>query len=141
MDYLVSTISADGKFPGPRRNYIQGIAAMAVCEAYGMTGDLELREPAQRAIDHMLKVQNGGDDPYRGGGWDYDSATGRNDMSVTGWCVMALKSAKLSGLDIGAGMDKAKNLFERAWTVANQEAGLNPSDPYRYFGLSVYLLR
>ena len=37
-----------------------------------------------------------------GGGWDYssDTSTGRSDMSVTGWVVMALKSLTAGGVRV-----------------------------------------
>ena len=53
----------------PTHYYSQGIAAMALCEAYGMTQDRELREPAQKAIDFIVKSQ----DPRRGG-WRVQAA-------------------------------------------------------------------
>ena len=67
---------------------------MALCEAYGMTQDRELREPAQKAIDFIVKSQ----DPSRGG-WRYRPQDG-SDTSVTGWQLMALKSAQMAGLEV-----------------------------------------
>ena len=52
--------------------YSHGIAAIALCEAYGMTQDPELREPARKAIDFIVKSQN----PTRGG-WRCKSRRGR----------------------------------------------------------------
>ena len=49
------------------RFYSHGIAAIALCEAYGMTQDPELRQPARKAIDFIVKSQH----PTRGG-WRYD---------------------------------------------------------------------
>jgi hypothetical protein len=74
--------------------YSHGIAAMALCEAYGMTQDPELREPAQRAVQFIAASQ----DPLRGG-WRYE-ARQESDTSVTGWQLMALKSAQMAGLDV-----------------------------------------
>ena len=82
--------------------YSHGIAAIALCEAYGMTQDPELREPARKAIDFIVKSQN----PTRGGWrYDVDADTGRaseTDTSVTGWQLMALKSAQMAGLEVPA---------------------------------------
>jgi hypothetical protein len=79
-----------------RNMYTQGICALAMAEAYGMTKSPELRESAQSAIDVILKSQG----PYEG--WNYTAkrAAGRNDTSVTGWNLMALKSAKIAGLKV-----------------------------------------
>lgn len=81
----------------PTQYYSQGIAAMALCEAYGMTQDRELREPAQKAIDFIVKSQ----DPQRGG-WRY-TFQGGSDTSVSGWQLMALKSAQMAGLEVPEG--------------------------------------
>lgn len=74
--------------------YSHGIAAIALCEAYGMTQDPELLEPAQDAIDFIVDAQH----PTRGG-WRYSPAFG-SDTSVSGWMAMALKSGELAGLDV-----------------------------------------
>lgn len=74
--------------------YSHGIAALAVCEAYGMTQDPELRSLAQGAIDFMVKSQ---DKTY--GGWRYRPGSG-TDTSVTGWFMMAFKSGQLAGLRV-----------------------------------------
>jgi hypothetical protein len=78
----------------PTNFYSHGIAAMALCEAYGMTRDRELRGPAQKAIDFIVKSQ----DPSRGG-WRYKSQDGA-DTSVTGWQLMALRSAQMAELEV-----------------------------------------
>ena len=74
--------------------YSHGIATLAVCEAYGMTQDESIKDNAQRAIRFLVESQ----DP-QGGGWRYQPRVG-SDTSVTGWCMMALKSAELSGLEV-----------------------------------------
>jgi hypothetical protein len=74
--------------------YSHAIAALALCEAYGMTQDPELRGPAQRAIDFMVASQ----DPNRGG-WRYRPGNG-TDTSVSGWFMMAFKSGQLAGLSV-----------------------------------------
>lgn len=74
--------------------YSHGIAALAICEAYGMTQDPELRPPAQRCLDYIVSTQHN-----ERGGWRY-TAQVSSDTSVTGWMMMALKSGQLSGLDV-----------------------------------------
>ncbi|MFP4058049.1 MAG: prenyltransferase/squalene oxidase repeat-containing protein [Candidatus Brocadiia bacterium] len=91
--YLLASQGEDGRFPG--RLYHQGICTMALVEALGMSGDTSLELPSQRAVDAIVAAQQ------ECGGWDYGFATGtgRGDTSVTGWQVMALKSAKRVGID------------------------------------------
>ena len=77
---------------GPKFLYNHAIATLALCEAYGMTQAPVLREPAQKAVDFLVGAQN------PGSGWRYGARGGESDTSVTGWAVMALKSAELSEL-------------------------------------------
>jgi len=72
--------------------YDQGMAGIALAEAFALTGDERFRVPAQRAIDYIVAAQNKGD-----GGWRYQPGEG-GDMSVFGWQVMAITSARSSGL-------------------------------------------
>jgi hypothetical protein len=90
-------VEADDESNNAARMYSHAIATLALTEAYGMTQDSRLREPAQRAIDYIARTQ----DPQRGG-WRYfaDSQKRSSDTSVTGWMMMALVSGRLSGLDI-----------------------------------------
>ncbi len=77
---------------GPKHMYNHAIAALALCEDYGMTGAQVVKDPAQRSIDFLVASQN------PGRGWRYSARCNDNDTSVTGWAVMALKSAELSEL-------------------------------------------
>ncbi len=72
--------------------YSHGLAAIALCEAYAMTGDPVLMAPAQQALNFIIYAQ----DP-RTGGWRY-APRQAGDTSVTGWQVMALKSGYLGHL-------------------------------------------
>ena len=79
------------------RLYSHGIAALALTEAYGMTQDPVLKEPAQRALNFIAESQH----PTKGG-WRYFSEMKKrsSDTSVSGWMVMALQSGRLSGLQV-----------------------------------------
>ncbi len=100
LRYLVSIQDAEGCI-GPRTGhgyqYSHAIATMALAEAYGVTGSRVLRGPAQRAVNFIHNSQN----PYMA--WRYGVRDGDNDTSVTGWMVMALKSAKLAELQVDEG--------------------------------------
>lgn len=128
LDWIVANQLQSGGW-GRDRNYENGVVAMAIAEAFAMTNDPELREPAQKAIDHLLarQIDSGGN--YGGLGWDYTTSNSRNDSSVSGWVIMALKSAEAGGLDIGSGMEGSRNYLERAWNAANNN-GEGITDPY-----------
>lgn len=80
--------------------YAHGQGAIVLCEAFLMTGDEQLRLPAQRAVDFITAAQ------YPDGGWRYKPAKEtaaherRSDTSVVGWQLMALHSARAAGLKI-----------------------------------------
>ncbi|MHC4935217.1 MAG: prenyltransferase/squalene oxidase repeat-containing protein [Planctomycetota bacterium] len=77
--------------------YNHGIATLAICEAAILTSDAQLLQAASRAVRAIERGQQ------RGGGWDYTSArTDRNDLSVTGWQVMALNAAVGAGVPVEA---------------------------------------
>jgi len=101
LKYLVSQMK-HGKEGGDLRGqvvsnegmYAHAIATLALCEAYGLTRDEKLMGPAQQAINFIVSAQ----DPKKGG-WRY-APQQPGDTTVTGWQVMALKSAKSSGLKV-----------------------------------------
>ena len=74
--------------------YGHGLASIALCEAYGMTHDQALRDPAQAAVNFIVFAQ----DPH-GGGWRY-RVQEPGDTSVVGWQLMALKSAQMAYLHV-----------------------------------------
>ncbi|MEO8268988.1 MAG: prenyltransferase/squalene oxidase repeat-containing protein [Aureliella sp.] len=76
-----------------RGMYNHGIAAFALCEAYQLTDDQELRKSAQGAVDFIVSAQN-----YQGG-WGYLPKQ-PGDLTLSGWQIMALKSAYAAGLAV-----------------------------------------
>ncbi len=123
LDWLVQHQKNDGDLYVPQDRlsnrsawlYSHGIAAIALCEAYGMTQDPQLRKPAQKAVDFIVISQH-----RRLGGWRYEPAASA-DTSVSGWMVMALRSAELANLDVppetwervGTWLDLARESPER----------------------------
>lgn len=97
LKWLKSQQDAEGCFGSrgdPHFTYNHGIGALAMAEAYGMTKSGIWKASAQNGINFVMKCQN----PYKA--WRYGERPGDNDISVSGWMVMALKSAKAGGLDI-----------------------------------------
>ncbi len=84
LNWMLKQQKADGDLRGNRggRMYCHGIAAIALCEAYGLTKDPKLKDPAIRAINFILKAQ------HNAGGWRYKPGEA-GDLSVTGWQYMA----------------------------------------------------
>ncbi len=126
MEWLVE--AHDGNF-NYGRNYEQGIVAMTLAEAFALSNDPTLRKPAQKAINVLIERQTQDGDGY-GLGWDYvRPRLDRMDASVTGWVVMALKSADAAGLDIGNSLQGAERYVRGAWKAANPDhARLSPYD-------------
>jgi len=86
--------------------YAQGLAAIALCEAYAMSRQEELRPAAQLAIDFIANVQ------HAEGGWRYYPGQ-PGDTTVFGWQLMALKSAQLGGLTVPSPtIDRAKRYLD-----------------------------
>jgi hypothetical protein len=93
LKYLATKQNAQGYFGGGPY-YAQGLATIAMCEAFGLTSDAALKPFAQRAINDIARAQNAN------GGWDYSPGTVRTDTSVSGWQLMALKSGQMAGLEV-----------------------------------------
>jgi hypothetical protein len=74
--------------------YSQGIATLALCEAYAMTRDRDLQATCVEAVRFIVNAQN-----KPGGGWRYYPGE-LGDTTVTGWMLMALKSAQLSYISV-----------------------------------------
>jgi hypothetical protein len=98
LKYLRDVQDSEGCF-GQRTSqhflYNHACAALAMTEAYGMTGSRVFKEPAQRGIGFVLKAKN----PYLAWRYSYPP-DGDNDTSITGWMVMVLKSGIMSELEV-----------------------------------------
>lgn len=81
--------------------YAHGQAAIVLSEAFALTGDQTLAEPAQLAIDFIEDAQ------HKEGGWRY-SPRDRGDTSVFGWQIMALHSARAPNMGIEVDEDVMK---------------------------------
>jgi hypothetical protein len=100
LRWLIENQNEDGDLRaganGNEGMYTHGQAAIVLCEAFAMTGDEALREPAQRSIDFIVAAQ------YNDGGWRYqpEPRSQRGDTSVVGWQLMALQSARSANLAV-----------------------------------------
>jgi len=104
--WLVRNQKRDGSvFAGTSaKMYTHSLVSIALCEAYGLTGDKVLGQAAQSACGFLESTQH-----KKTGGWRYQPGD-EGDTSVVGWCTMALKSAKMSGLNVS---DESLNLVKK----------------------------
>ncbi|MFQ5654494.1 MAG: prenyltransferase/squalene oxidase repeat-containing protein [Planctomycetota bacterium] len=127
LDYLLSVQDSTGCF-GPRRGqymYSHAITSFCVAEAAILTGDSRYRARLREALRFSARAQQ------PGGGWDYTAArTLRNDLSVSGWQVMAIHSARGAGVPIDPEMERRLKRYVRraakrsGWSIyADQGTG------------------
>jgi hypothetical protein len=89
--------------------YSHGIAAIALCEAVGMTGDPRVKPAAEKACGFIAASQH----PARGG-WRYTPRSDA-DLSVSGWMLVAVRSGALGGLKTDPRtLDGVRGLLEAA---------------------------
>ena len=124
MSFLLSIQDDEGFFAkkaiGNQRTYSQAQCTIAICELYGLTNDPLLEPVAMRAIRYAQRAQ--ADD----GGWRYNPRE-PGDMSVTGWYVMALMSARMAGLIVDSDkLDRVQNFLNK---VQKKRTQTDP-DPY-----------
>ena len=74
--------------------YGQGLAAIVLCEAYAMSRETALKGLAQQSVDFVVFAQD-----KKGGGWRYEPGQ-PGDTTVSGWQLMALKSAQMAKLNV-----------------------------------------
>ena len=107
VDYLVKACPADdgyfGKVDGSRM-YGHAIATPALAEVYGMEADAAQRRGVHsaltRAVAVLLRAQaTQKEEPHRGG-WRYEIGSTDSDLSVSGWCILALRAAHNAGIEV-----------------------------------------
>lgn len=109
--------------------YDHAIGAMALCESYAMSPNDLTKEAAKKAIDFLVRHQSSDASGTGFLGWRYLPEKNDSDTSVTGWCVMALKSAELAGLGRYAGaMDGAMSWVRRVSNASFQAGYLSRED-------------
>jgi hypothetical protein len=142
LDYLLDTgtkqqgkMGSGGSLRGGPPVYEHAIATYAMGEYYTMTKDERFADVLRQAVGYIVAGQN----PV--GGWDYGYAKGpRNDLSVAGWQIQALKAAHLTGLNI-SGVDEALDkamVFLKQWQGPKGGFGYAaPGDSYSLVGVGV----
>ncbi|MGQ9660858.1 MAG: prenyltransferase/squalene oxidase repeat-containing protein [Kiritimatiellia bacterium] len=102
---------------GGSMGYTHPIVTYALCEAYSLTRVPEVGEAATKALDYLLKGQ------HADGGWDYHcQQSQRIDVSICGWCIQALKAARMGDVGDAARIDTAMRNAKKAFTQVLFEA-------------------
>lgn len=104
LKWLINIQKKDGELKGdfhdfteegrPTSFYAHGQATIAMCEAYALTRDQALLKPARDGLAFIFNSQH-----PETGGWKYRRNT-PGDLSVFGWQVMALQTARMAGLAV-----------------------------------------
>lgn len=143
LSWLVKRQAEDGAFSPSGFMYDEALATMALSEAYGMTGSRYLKAPAQRGVEFLVRAQKKSPQDGRPWGWRYGSAARLEaehaagaideerylrsvydaDVSVTCWTTMALKSARMSRLEVPESALQGALEFARAVATEDGRAG------------------
>ncbi|MFA4987041.1 MAG: hypothetical protein WC712_10685 [Candidatus Brocadiia bacterium] len=87
---------AKGNFAPGASMYSHAIPTIALLEETAMCPVPRTQTIAKKGLDYMLSVRNDNK------AWRYWPKDGNNDVSVTTWCTIAMKAAKVAGCDIPA---------------------------------------
>ncbi|MFH0938072.1 MAG: prenyltransferase/squalene oxidase repeat-containing protein [Planctomycetota bacterium] len=113
--------------------YPVAIATLGLAEAAGMANIADTRAAAQKAINYCSDVHQEGGGSDRGA-WRYTEKS-PGDISVTGWFVMALKSAKVAGLQVNPASFEGALKFVSKVEIKSAEGGAyGPASRYCYKG-------
>ena len=125
LAWLQSRVDKSGRImpenaPTHFHMYAHAIVTITLCEASALVPDSAWTPAAKRAAQYIVSAQNRQD-----GGWRY--APGQaGDTSVYGWQVMALRSARVSGLNV----PKSTMTLARRWLTQAQAS--RDSSTYAY---------
>jgi hypothetical protein len=120
VDALIALQDPETGHFGRSDAYSHGVATYALAEDLAMTGDARVRAALEPAVRHILAEQNTEQDPRLAGGWSYYFPDGHvfdrwPRTAITAWQVMALESARLSGLNVpDATFEAARRFLENA---------------------------
>ncbi|RLS54561.1 MAG: hypothetical protein DWH91_11505 [Planctomycetota bacterium] len=130
IDWLVSHQKSDGdlfdsqELGRSAHFYSHAQGTIALCETLALSGDESLRPAATQAVRFLVEAQN----PSRGG-WKYRAleSDGMGDVSVTGWALMALHTARMARIEVPDQTFQLASSFLDDAQVANDDAS-----QYRY---------
>src|SRR5439155_574192 len=92
-----------------------------LAEAYGMEVDEAQRRQVRVALERALRVIFAAQDvkkerPQFEGGWRYQPTSTDSDLSVSAWCMMAMRAGHSAGMTVPkARMDRAAAYLRRCY--------------------------
>ena len=107
--------------------YAHAMATIVLCEALALTGDNELQQPAERAVKYLLQSQH-----PENGGWKYRPISKQmdGDLSVTGWALMALHTARIAGIEVQQEeFERASRFLDSVQAKGSARYKYEPSSP------------
>lgn len=122
VNFLISSIQQNSggvRMTGSDGNeYAFLITTYALCEAYGMTKNPDVKDAALVCLERIVQNQ------ASTGGWDYklNKASDRDDVSFAGWAIQALKAGKMAGLH-PEGLDECIKKAIRCLQTRNFSSG------------------
>ncbi len=112
----------EGVLRNDDRFYTHGLCTMALCEVLAMTEDDSVLQEQQYILRHQSIS----------GGWRYnaDRHNPQSDVSVTGWMVMALKSAEAAGIAVPQNCyDNVMRFLDSVATDGGSQYLYRPEEP------------
>ena len=108
IDYVLATRQSRGDrgwlgFGGHGGMYSHAIATLFLSEVSGMVGperQKRIDDVLPKALKCILDAQNVKKPAQYAGGWRYGLGNHDSDLSVSGWNIMALRSARLNGAPV-----------------------------------------
>ena len=112
LDYVLANGTEEGYFGevGEGKMYAHAIATLLMTEVSGMVSkerQAQIDAVLPKAIKIILDAQSIKKDRNNQGGWRYTPKSNDSDTSCSGWCLMALRSARLNGAQVPPAAIKA----------------------------------
>jgi len=108
IDFILDQQKPNGLLVGETKShgpmYSHSISALMLAEVSGMV-DPDRQQRIDEALSKALKITLAAQkvqrqNPRQQGGWRYQHTSQDSDMSLTGWALMSLRSARANGADI-----------------------------------------
>ncbi|MGQ0612978.1 MAG: hypothetical protein ACT4PV_04450 [Planctomycetaceae bacterium] len=118
LDYFRGMQYSSGCFGNPgfevgRGKFMYGhaLATLAMIEAWAHTRDVRYRRPARDAVAYIESAQGSG------GGWSYVAGHDPGYTVLSGWMILALRAARVTGLSVtDEKLSLARRFLRSRWT-------------------------